>query len=404
MVRDREGLPRVPGVAAVVVDRDGEVYAGGAGERVAGSGAAFDPDTVVSIYSVTKSLTATAALQLIEEGVLDLDTPASLYVPEIASIPVYDGVDEQGHLKLRAPKRAITVRHLLTHTAGFSYDFFSPEMRDHQAERGAPSPFTARRASLERQFLLFDPGEKWMYGTSMDWMGLVIEAARGQSLEDVFRERIFEPLGMVDSSFRVSPSARRRLARIHMRREAALAMPDLGAANGQVAASNLSADPAFALHPLLSEDPEIYCGGHGVLTTPRQYAKFLRAWLNDGQGDHGRILRRETIEFATRGHLEGEQKVGVLPDAIPSLTNAAGFFPDLPNNWALSFYRNEEDAPTGRSAGSIGWAGLPNLYYWIDRTKGVAGIWATQVFPFADATSFTGYAELETATYDSLRA
>ena len=141
--------------------------------------------------------------------------------------------------------------------------------------------------------------------------------------------------------------------------------------------------------------------GHGLYSTVEDYVKFIRMWLNDGMGPGGPILAKETVEMAVQNGL-GEMKIKGLPAVDPFLTNYAEFFPGMPKSWALSFMINDEDAPTGRPAGALAWAGLANLYYWIDRQNGVGGFWATQIFPFADGTSVGGFMDFETAIYNNL--
>ena len=144
-------------------------------------------------------------------------------------------------------------------------------------------------------------------------------------------------------------------------------------------------------------------GGHGLWSTTTEYMKFIRMWLNDGAAPDGsQVLRPDTVAMAERNHLEGDMKIKALPGIIPSLSNEAEFFPGMPKSWALTFMINDEDAPTGRPAGSLAWAGLANLYYWIDRRNGIGGFWATQIFPFVDPTSVGGYLDFETAVYGAL--
>src|SRR5918997_4395848 len=372
--------PRVPGVVAVVTDREHNFYEGAAGERALGSGEAMTTDTVFAIFSTTKAVTATACLQLVEDGSLDLDVPARDYAPAIGELQVLDGFDDDGTLRLRPPKRDITTRMLLLHTAGFGYDFFNEQYNRLAQEHGQPSVITSSKAALNTP-LLFDPGEKWEYGSNIDWAGQVVEGITGKRLGEVMQERIFAPLGMTNSGFTLTPSVRSRLARIHQRE-----------ADG-------------SLKPLagfeLPQDPEVHMGGHGLYSTVGDYCRFIRMWLNDGTGEHGRVLRKETVLMAEKDGL-GERKIRMLPGVIGWLSNDAEFFPGMPKSWALTFMINDEDAPTGRPSGSLGWAGLPNLFYWIDRRNGVGGFWATQVFPFADPTSFTGYMDFETAVYRNL--
>ena len=151
----------------------------------------------------------------------------------------------------------------------------------------------------------------------------------------------------------------------------------------------------------LPASPEIHMGGHGLYSTVGDYMRFIRMWLNDGNGPHGRVLKGETVARAEKNQL-GDLKVTALPGVIKSLSNDAEFFPGLSKSWAFTFMVNDEKAPTGRPAGALGWAGLANLFYWIDRQNGYGGYWATQILPFADVASFTGYMRFETAFYDSL--
>ena len=376
------GHPRVPGVVARATDRRGTIQEGAAGLRRLGAEAAMTTDAVFAIFSTTKAITATACLHLAEAGRLDLDAPAKTYAPEIGKLQVLEGFDEAGNPRLRPPRRDITTRMLLLHTAGLGYDIFNEHYLRLSQQHGQPSVITATRASLGTP-LLFDPGEAWEYGSSIDWAGQVVEGIAGRRLGEVMRERIFAPLGMESTAFALTPAMRARLACIHQREAdgSLTPLPDLQ----------------------LPQEPELHMGGHGLYSTVPDYLAFIRLWLNDGEGpDGGRVLKRETVEMAARNGLGEGRRIKGLPGVIPSLSNHAEFFPGMPKSWALSFMVNEEDAPTGRPAGSLAWAGLANLYYWIDRRNGVGGFWATQILPFADPTSVGGYLDWERAIYDSL--
>lgn len=373
--------PRVPGVVAMVTDRDSNIYEGAAGVRRTDRDAGMTTDDVFALFSTTKAITATAALQLVEEGKLDLDAPASTYAPDIGKLQVIEGFDDAGEPILRAPRRPVTTKHLLLHTAGLGYDFFSETYNRLAQEKGQPSIITASKAALMTP-LQFDPGERWEYGSNMDWCGQVVEGITGKRLGEVFRTRIFEPLGIESMTFELNDQLRSRLAGMHAR-----------GADGSLTAEDFE----------LPADPEIHMGGHGLYGTVGDYMKFIRMWLNDGAGVNGRVLKPETVAMAEKNHL-GAKKVGPLPGVIPSLSNDADFFPGLSKSWAYSFLVNDDEAPTGRPAGALGWAGLANLFYWIDRRNGYGGFWATQILPFGDPVSFTGYIEFESAFYASLKA
>ena len=337
-------------------------------------------DSVFAIFSTTKAITGTACLQLVEDGKLDLDAPAKKYAPDIGKLQVLEGFDAAGKPKLRAPKRDITTRMLLLHTAGFGYDFFNETYNKLATEHGQPSVITSSKKAINTP-LLFDPGDHWEYGSNIDWAGQVVEGIAGKRLGEVFAERIFKPLGMTDTAFTMTPSMRTRLTGMHQR-----------AADG-----SLSVHEGFEL----PQDPEVHMGGHGLYATVGDYCKFIRMWLNDGNGPHGRVLKHETVLAAEKNGL-GSMKIKGLPGVIPALSNYAEFFPGMPKSWALTFMINETDAPTGRPAGALAWAGLANLYYWIDRKNGIGGFWATQIFPFADPASVGGYIDFETAVYKSI--
>lgn len=372
--------PGVPGVAAIATDRHGNIYEGAAGKRSLGGDTDMTTDSVFAIFSTTKAITGTAALQLVEEGLLDLDAPASDYAPAIGKLQVLDGFGGDGSPRLRAPKRDITTRMLLLHTAGFGYDFFNEQYNRLATDHGQPSVITATRASIETP-LLFDPGEQWEYGSNIDWAGQVVEGVTGKRLGEVMQERIFTPLEMTDTAFAMSPSMRTRLATMHQR-DGDGVMTALG-------------------DFVLPQEPEVHMGGHGLYSTPLDYAKFIRMWLNDGDGHGGRVLKPETVRMAEANGLD-TMKIKGLPGVIPSLSNYAEFFPGMDKSWALTFMINDTDAPTGRPAGSLAWAGLANLYYWIDRKNGIGGFWATQILPFVDPPSVGGYLDFETAVYNSV--
>jgi methyl acetate hydrolase len=374
------GAPRVPGVVAMVTDRDGDIYSGASGERRIG-GDPMTEDTVFAIFSTTKAIAGTTALQCVEDGLLDLDAPAKEYAPAIGNLQVIDGFDDNGQPRLRAPKSDVTTRQLMLHTAGFGYDFFNEDYKRLAEEHGQPSVVTGSRASIETP-LLFDPGEKWEYGTNIDWVGQVVEGIRGKRLGEVMAERVFAPLGMTDIAFTRTDNMKSRTATIHARGED----------------GSLTPMDDFAL----PDDPEMHMGGHGLYGSVPEYMKFIRMWLNDGAGPNGRVLKPETVDWAVMGALVPPQKVTMLPGVIPSLSNDAEFFPGLAKDWSYTFMVNSEEAPTGRPAGAIGWAGLANCFYWIDRANGVGGYWATQILPFGDPQSFTGYMDFETAVYQAL--
>ena len=185
----------VPGVVAMAATRDGAIYQGAFGRRALPDGAAMTPDTVFWLASMTKAITSTAAMQLVDEGKLALDRPIADVLPELAAPQVLEGFDAAGEPQLRPAKRPITLRHLLTHTAGFVYDIWNAEMGRYMEKAGVPGIISCQNAALALP-LVFEPGEKWDYGINIDWVGKAVERASGQTLGDYFAEHLFGPIGM----------------------------------------------------------------------------------------------------------------------------------------------------------------------------------------------------------------
>ena len=369
----------VPGVVAMATDRDGTLYEGAFGKRILGEDAAMGADSVVWIASMTKALTGACAMQLVEQGRLELDKPASTWLPELGSAMVLEGFDAHGKPRTRNPKRPVTLRHLLTHTAGFSYEIWSKDIQRYQQALGLPGVTTCQNAAL-RTPLLFDPGERWDYGINIDFVGKAVEAVTGRKLGAAMRDKLLEPLGMRDTAFRITPAMRERLTKIHQRGE-----------DGKLT-------PLMDLE--IPQDPEFEMGGGGLYGTAGDYLKFVRMMLNGGKANGRQILKPETVRTMSSNHI-GDVMVTPLRTAIPSLSNDVDVFPGMPKKWGLSFLINTQAAPSGRSAGSLAWAGLANTYYWIDPVKGIGGVFLSQVLPFADAKAYPLFEAFETAVYQS---
>lgn len=365
----------VAGVVAGVTNRDETLYLNHAGERDISTHTAMTDDSVFAIFSTTKAITATVALQQYEKGLLDLDAPAKEYIPEIGQLQVLHGFDPQGKPILQAPKIDVTTRMLLLHTAGMGYDFFNPEYQKLTSEHGYPSVITSSKASLKTP-LLFEPGTQWEYGSNIDWAGLVTEKIGGKRLGQLMQEQIFNPLEMNDTAFTLTPSMLERRASMHHRQ------PD----------GSLIADSDF----LLPQEPEVHMGGHGLYSTVSDYLKFIRLWLNRGEVNGHRLLQESTLELALNNGL-ADIAMKNLPGSIPSLSNDVNIYPEAEKGWTLGFMVNEQVTDSGRPAGTIGWCGLANLYYWIDIKNNIGGYWATQTLPFVDPTAYNGFLAFEKA-------
>ncbi len=367
-----------PGVVAMVTDRTRNTYEGCAGKRELGKDQPMTLDSVMAIFSTTKALTGTCIMQLVEEGKIGLGDAAKKYVPELAELQVLDGFDASGQPKTRAPKRDITVNDLMLHTSGLCYEFFSHDDLKYRTAKNIPTVVSSTFASI-RTVLLHDPGASWTYGVNIDWLGRIVEQQRGKRLGEVMKERVFAPLGMNDIGFVMSDSMRARRAVLHDRAQDGklTPLPDL----------------------MLPQPPEMDMGGHGLYASVGEYMKFIRMMLNDGAGPHGRVLKAETVEQMCKNGLPAGMTSGGWKTSIPSLSNDGEFDPGVRKTWAYTFQRNEEPTGTGRPAGSLMWAGLGNLFYWIDRKNGLGGFWGSQILPFQDVASYPGFVDFEGAVY-----
>ncbi len=369
----------VPGVVAVVVNREGVLYEGAFGKRNLTTGAPMTIDTVCWIASMTKAITGACTMQLVEQGKLDLDAPAEQWVPMLKEAQVLEGWDAEGKPKLRPPTRPITLRHLLTHTAGFSYEFWNADILRYQQVMGVPNIASGRIAALKTP-LLFDPGERWEYGISIDFAGLAVEAVSGKKLSAYMQDHLLGPLGMNDTAFKIRPDMRARLATIHARGE-----------DGALAPMEFE----------LPQDPEFDLGGGGLYGTAGDYARFVRMVLNRGELDGVRVLDAETVDLMCQNAI-GDLRVTPMKTVMPQFSNDAEFFPGLPKGWGVTWQVNLEPAPTGRSAGSLQWAGIANSYFWIDPVRGIGGVYMTQILPFADTKSLPLFEAFETEVYRAL--
>ncbi len=370
----------VPGVVAMAANREGTLYEGAFGERTLGGGQAMTTDTVCWIASMSKAITSVAAVQCVERGLIDLDAPASKVCPQIGDAKVFTGFDAAGQPTHRPPKRPVTLRHLLTHSAGFSYEIWNADMVKYQAALGIPSVTSCENKALTLP-LLFDPGERWEYGINIDWAGKMVEAASGKKLGAYLKENLFDPLGMSSTAFKITPHMRSRLSGVHLR------------------------GPDGKLGPMpfeLNQEPEFEMGGGGLYSTAGDYLKFVRMVLNYGQLGGERVLKPETVANGLMLNQMGDCRVVNLKTQHP-LSNDAEFFPGVSKSWSLAFQINNTAAPTGRPAGGLMWAGLANSFYWIDPSTGVGGVFLSQIFPFADTGSVPSFYDFETAVYDSLR-
>jgi methyl acetate hydrolase len=371
---------RVPGVVALAADRSGAFYQGAFGRRSLAEDTPMTADTVFRIASMTKAVTGVAAMQCVERGLLSLDQPAGEIMPELAEPQVLQGFDADGKPILRAARRKITLRMLLTHTAGFVYHVWNAKLARYCETTGFPTILSGKLAALNAP-LGFDPGERWEYGINIDWAGRMVEQVSGQDLDSYMRANIFAPLGMHDSGFQPNDEQFSRSVQAHARN-----------ADG-------SLEPVPRTPP---SNLEFHAGGGGLSSTGPDYLTFLRMLLHGGTLNGAQVLKPDTVALMLQNHI-GDLLVTKLPTSHPAISNDAEFFPGMAKKWGLTWLINTEDVPGRRSAGSVAWAGLFNTYYWLDPKQQVTGLIMTQILPFADPTVLNLLDEFETAVYRTVK-
>ena len=381
VLRQKSDAREIPGVVAMAATSKEVIYQGAFGKRDLSKDDAMTPDSVFWIASMTKAITSAAGMQLVEQGKLSLDGPIGKVLPDLAAPQVLEGFDGNGEPKLRPARKAITLRHLMTHTAGFAYNMWNGEILRYLEKTGLPAVTTCKNDALKTP-LASDPGTRWEYGTNIDFVGKAVEAASGKRLDAYLRDHMFTPLGMTHTGFKIGESQRKRLVGMHARGE----------------------DGSLAPIPFeLEQDPEFHMGGGGLYGTAGDYIKFTQMILNKGRGNGNQVLKPETVALMGQNHI-GELNMTRMNSAVSFATNDVDLYPDMVKKWGLSFLINTAKTPEGRSPGSLAWAGLANTYYWIDPARDVTGVILMQLLPFADKKCLEAFAGFERGVYAGLDA
>jgi CubicO group peptidase (beta-lactamase class C family) len=362
----------VPGLVVVAATRDRILYQGVFGKAEVGRERPMTADAIFRIASMTKAVTSVAAMQLYEQGRFALDDPAEKYLPELAHMTVFESFDHAtGTYKVRPAEKTITIRHLFTHTSGLGYAFTSPIVRDFKPRDGE---------KYEAGPLLFEPGTQWMYGTSVDWLGRLVEKLSGANLEEYFRDHIFTPLGMSDTFYNVPESKQARLVTVHRRQDG-------------------RADAPLAEQPNQPQRPATtFNGGGGLSSTAGDYIRFEQMILNKGTLGGARILSANTVALMSDNHM-GKVGVRAVKTAQPDRSMDFTFVDDGRDKWGLGFLLTARHLPGKRSVGSLSWGGINNTYFWIDPARGVAGVVMMQLLPFADTKALAIYDAFERGVY-----
>jgi len=380
ILRQKCEAKEIPGVVAMAATGSEVIYQGAFGKRDLAKDDPMTADSVFWIASMTKAITTAAGMQLVEQGKLSLDESIGKLLPDLANPQVLEGFDAKGEPKLRPAKGQITLRQLMTHTAGFAYDMWNGDMVKYLEKTGTPGIITCQNAALKTP-ICSDPGTRWEYGTNIDFVGKAVEAVSGKKLDAYLRDNLFAPLGMNDTGFKISDSMRKRLVGMHAR-----APEGLG---------------PFPFE--MEQTPEFHMGGGGLYGTAADYIKFTQMILNKGKANGNQVLKPETVALMGQNNI-GAIEVGKLPTALPAFTNDVDLFPGMVKKWGLSFLINTAKTPEGRSPNSLFWAGLANTYFWIDPVRNVSGVILMQLLPFADGKCLEAFAGIEHGVYAGLGA
>lgn len=361
-----------------VVSRHGEtVYSKCFGHRDKEAGLPIEPGTIYRIYSMSKPITSVAAMMLYEAGEFRLDDPISEYMPCFKDMGVLKNMSDDGSMEIEPAESEITVWNLFTHTAGFSYGFDQNDPLDKLYQSRLRSRMREREDfSLAQMVELLStlplghhPGMVWRYSVATDVLGYLVQVISGMPFEEFLKDRIFEPLGMMDTAFYVPESKRERFAVCYGPQEG-------GGLKRQ------SEDLGFRNY---TEPPKNPSGGGGLVSTPEDYLRFCRMLQNGGELDGARLLGRKSIEIMTLDHMRGK----IPPRIEPPRGFGLGFsvLTDLASMHALG------------SVGTFGWGGAANTTFWIDPAEDLIGILMLQFMP---ANTYPVIPDFNTAVYQAL--
>jgi CubicO group peptidase (beta-lactamase class C family) len=371
-LRDAVAKGEVPGVVAMVVSRDRVLYHEAFGKQDVARNADMSKDAIFRIASMTKPLTSTAIMMLVEEGKVGLDDPVAKYLPRFGQARVLTSYDEaRGTFETRQATRTMTVRHLLTHTSGIGYSWSDPGLA--VAQR-------ATRSTNDSELpLVSEPGERWNYGASTRVVGDIVQAVTGQRIDAFLQARLAGPLGMTETAFDVPVARHGRVVTVHQR------------TGGKLVEQPNPASLAVVVR-----------GDGGLYSTAGDYARFLQLVLNRGQAGSRRLLKSDTVDQMTRNQM-GDVRVRLQPTADPLRSRP---FPTGAgqDTWGLGFQIAAATPPTPhRKPGSLTWGGINNTHFFIDPASGIGAMVLMQVLPFYDEAALRVLDGFEERLYRHLR-
>ena len=367
---------KVPAVSAAVISKDADLYKGHFGFRDLENKDQVDDNTLFRIASMTKAITSTCIYQLIDKGILSLDTNLKDFFPEISDKKVIRGFDDNGDQILSDVSNDINIGHLLTHTSGFAYEIWNESIAK-LVEKGDLQSAFANNDEFLKAPLVFEPGSDWEYGIGIDWLGVLIEKINDCSLQEYMLTHIFEPLGMSNTSYDLDKNKHSRVAKVYGRNN----------------------DEYLEMPFEVPEKSSFYSGGGNLISNLEDYSKFLRIFLNSGKGSKKQIISESSIA-SMLSSLNEELVMKKMLTQVPMLSNDVDFFPTSAKSWSPGFMVNHEDIKSGRPKNSSGWAGLFNSFFWIDPKNEIAALILMQMLPFSEDGCFTTLQEFEASIYN----
>ena len=370
---------KLPMSVALVANSEGVLFTHASGYRDSENGQMMRPDSIFAIASMTKLITTIAVLQLVEAGLIELDSGLDQYLPETINPKIIQGFDKDDNPIFVDASRSPTVRELITHTSGYVYSIWNEMALSAQA-KGVTSPLGGGKESIVAP-LYFEPGSKWEYGVGIDWLGVMVEEVSGKRLMDFFEEKIFLPLRMEDTFFEF-PSEKMHRSVIMTAR-----------VKGELVKSEL-----YQPVPAERGSMGFYGGGGGLYSTISDYARVMRALLNRGSLDGQRVLSEEMVDQMFANQI-GNINVSPGKAQIKALSNDFDMGFGSSAKWGLGFLLSPEGTESGRGPGSASWAGLFNSYFWVDRENDLCVVYATQVLPFYDEEAVSVLKQFEAEVY-----
>ncbi len=367
---------KIAGGRAVIMQAGRQVYAQNWGYRDLEAQAPMTDDAIFQIYSMSKPIVSVAVMMLFEEGRLRLDTPVATYIPELANLKVYDAEKGTGNPPLREAAQQPTVHDLLTHRAGMTYGFLDATpvgalYRQNQIDMPPNLDLATYMSRVGSLPLRFDPGTAWNYSISPDILGRLVEVVSGQTLGEFLKARIFDPLGMIDTSFKRDPAKADRVAKLYSREGITEQYAIKGFAARPTGAGLELAHPGLQL--IHGAEAKFESGGGGLLSTTHDYLRFAQMLLNHGELDGVRLLAPNTVAMMRHNQIGDTPTVGRRTPTFPR--SGVGF--------GLGFAMITDQALSGMPLpeGSYFWGGAAGTFFWVDPKNDLTAIFMMQVLP-----------------------